>query len=121
MTVQTEFPFTLPRGYVDGDGIAHSDGTMRLATARDEIAPLGDHRVQRNPGYHVVILLSRVVTRLGAVEAINPKVIEDLFSADMAYLEDLYQRINANGRDAVAVTCPHCDGRFDVEVGGVGE
>jgi hypothetical protein len=94
---------------------------MRLATARDEIAPLGDYRVQRNPGYHVVILLSRVVTRIGDVETINPKVIEDLFAADMNYLEDLYQRVNAHGQNAVAVVCPHCEGHFDVEVSGVGE
>jgi hypothetical protein len=121
VTPPTEFPFTLPRGYVDGDGVTHREGAMRLATARDEIAPLADYRVQRNPGYHVVILLSRVVTRLGELEAINPKVIEDLFAADMAYLEDLYRRINATGENAIEVTCPHCEGHFDVEVTGVGE
>ena len=121
MTVQTEFPFALPRGYVDGEGVTHREGAMRLATARDEIAPLADYRVQRNPGYHVVILLSRVITRLGELEAINPKVIEDLFSADMAYLEDLYRRINASGENAIDVVCPHCEGRFAVEVSSVGE
>jgi hypothetical protein len=118
---QTEFPFQLPRGYVDADGVAHRDGAMRLATARDEIAPLGDHRVQRNPGYHVVILLSRVITRLGDLPSINPKVVEDLFSGDLAYLEDLYQRINTFGTNAISVTCPHCDGAFDVELDGVPE
>jgi hypothetical protein len=121
VTVLTEFPFTLPRGYLDGDGDVHREGLMRLATARDEIAPLGDYRVQRNPGYHVVILLSRVVTRLGDVETINPKVIEDLFSGDLAYLEELYRRINAHGDNAVEVTCPHCEGSFEVEVSSVGE
>jgi hypothetical protein len=121
VTVLTEFPFELPRGYLDADGVPHREGTMRLATARDEIAPLADYRVQRNPGYHVVILLSRVVTRLGDLEAINPKVIEDLFSSDLAYLEDLYRRINAQGDNAIGVTCPHCEGRFEVEVSHVGE
>jgi hypothetical protein len=120
-TIQTEFPFTLPRGYVDADGVAHREGTMRLATARDEIAPLADYRVQRNPGYHVVILLSRVITRLGDVEVVNPRVVEDLFSGDMAFLEDLYRRINERGDSALEVTCPHCERQFDVEVGGVGE
>lgn len=117
----TEHPFTLPRGYVDAKGRLHREGLMRLATARDEIAPLGDHRVQRNPGYHVVILLSRVITRLGELESINPRVIEDLFSADMAYLEELYRRINAHGENVVGVVCPHCDGSFEVEVSGVAE
>jgi hypothetical protein len=98
----------------------HRDGTMRLATARDEIAPLGDYRVHRNPGYHVVILLSRVVTRLGELSAVNPKVVEDLFSPDLAYLEDLYRRINDHGENAVEVTCPHCEGRFDVDLDGAG-
>jgi hypothetical protein len=121
VTVQTEFPFALPRGYLDADGVTHREGSMRLATARDEIAPLSDFRVQRNPGYHVVILLSRVITRLGDVESINPKVIEDLFSGDMAYLEDLYRRINAHGDNALDVICPHCEGRFAVEVSNVGE
>jgi hypothetical protein len=120
VTVQTEFPFTLPRGYLDADGVLHREGTMRLSTARDEIAPLGDYRVQRNPGYHVVILFARVITRLGELEAINPKVIEELFSGDLAYLEDLYRRINDNGENAVEVTCPHCEGQFGVEVSDVG-
>ena len=80
MTLQTEFPFTLPRGYVDAEGNLHREGVMRLATAYDEIAPMKDPRVQANPGYLVIILLSRVITRLGTLEQINPKVIERLFS-----------------------------------------
>jgi hypothetical protein len=120
VTLQTEFPFTLPRGFVDAEGVCHQEGTMRLATARDEIAPLADHRVQRNPGYHIIILLSRVITRLGDVESINPRVVEDLFSADMAYLEDLYRRVNAHGDNAIGVVCPHCEGRFEVELSGAG-
>ena len=112
---QTEFEFSLPRGYFDKDARLHSQGAMRLATAADEILPLKDPRVQGNPAYLVVILLSRVVTRLGELEVVNPKVIEELFAADLAYLQDFYNRINGNGRTALAVTCPHCGGGFEVE------
>ena len=80
--LQTEFPFTLPRGYVDAEGDVHREGVMRLATANDEVAPLKDPRVQANPGYLVIILLSRVVTRLGSLDDVNPRVIEGLFTAD---------------------------------------
>ena len=78
MTLQTEFNFTLPRGYVDSEGNLHKNGVMRLATAFDEIAPMKDSRVQANPGYLAVILLSRVITQLGDLEQVNPKVIENL-------------------------------------------
>ena len=121
MKMQTEFPFTLPRGYVDSEGTVHREGTMRLATAYDEIAPMKDPRVQNNPGYLVVILLSRVITKLGEVTHINPKVIEGLFSADLAYLQDFWRRINENGHSRLAVTCPHCEGKFEVEASAVGE
>jgi len=120
-TLLTEFPFTLPRGYLDADGTLHRDGMMRLATAFDEIAPMKDPRVQANAAYLVVILLSRVVVRLGDLPAVNPKIIEGLFSADLAYLQDLYTRVNENGHSAMTVTCPHCQGAFDVEVGAGGE
>lgn len=119
--LQTEFPFTLPRGYVDAEGNLHRDGVMRLSTAFDEIAPMKDPRVQSNPGYLVIILLSRVLTRLGDLQHINPKVIEGLFSADLAFLQDFYRRINETGNDRQAVTCPHCEETFDVELNGVGE
>jgi hypothetical protein len=112
---QTEFEFSLPRGYVDKEGRVHRQGAMRLATAADEILPLKDPRVQGNPAYLVVILLSRVVTRLGELEVVNPKVIEELFAADLAYLQDFYNRINGNGGTALAVTCPHCGRGFEVE------
>src|SRR5450830_662385 len=92
--ISTEVEFTLPLGYRDGDGNLHRNGVMRLATAGDEILPLKDHRVQANPAYLIVIVLSRVVVRLGHLEMINTKVIEDLFSADFAYLQTLYKRIN---------------------------
>ena len=118
--LQTEFPFTLPRGYVGPDGTLARDGVMRLATAADEVAPLRDPRVQANPGYLVIILLARVVTRLGALETINPKLIESLFAADLAYLQDFYQRINSGGHSRLLVACPHCQGEFEVETAGLG-
>ena len=119
--LQTEFPFTLPRGFVDGDGTLHREGVMRLATGYDEVAPLRDPRVQANPGYLVIILLARVVTRLGELPDVNPRVIEGLFSADLAYLEELYRQVNDTGYNRLAVTCPHCEEAFEVEMSGVGE
>jgi hypothetical protein len=121
MMLQTEFPFTLPRGYVDAEGNLHKDGTMRLATAFDEIAPLKDPRVLANPGYLLIILLVRVITRLGTLEHINPKVIEGLFAADLAYLQDLYGRINGSGHNRVRAQCPHCEQQFEVELSTSGE
>jgi hypothetical protein len=117
---QTEFPFVLPRGYLDAEGTTHREGRMRLANAYDEIVPMKDPRVQVNPGYLVIILLSRVITRLGDLPHINPKVIEGLFSADLAYLQDLYRRINDTGAGRVSVTCPHCERDFLVELDGLG-
>jgi hypothetical protein len=120
MTIQTEFPFTLPRGYVDAEGDIHREGVMRLATAYDEIAPMKDPRVQSNPGYLVIILFSRVISKLGTLEHINPKVIESLFSADLAYLQDFYRRINETGHNRVAATCPECNASFELEVSSAG-
>ncbi len=94
MGLQTEFEFTLPRGYVDQAGNLHRNGVMRLATAMDEIAPLRDLRVRSSQAYLVIILLARVVTQLGTVEVIDTGVIENLFSADLAYLQDFYRKIN---------------------------
>ena len=98
----------------------HRDGTMRLATAADEILPMKDPRVQKNATYLVVILLSRVITRLGSVSAITPKTIEGLFAADLAYLQDLYNRINRSGSERETVTCPQCQHAFEPEAAGVG-
>jgi hypothetical protein len=117
----TEFSFTLPHGYLDSEGNLHREGVMRLATAYDEIAPLKDPRVQANPGYLVVILLSRTLVRLGSLEAINPKVIEGLFAADFAFLQDFYQQINSSGHSRLLVACPHCQGEFEVETASLGE
>ncbi len=119
--LQTEFKFTLPHGYVDGDGNVHKDGVMRLATAFDEIAPMKDPRVQSNPGYLVVILLSRVITKLGEVDNINPKIVEGLFAGDFAFLQDFYRRINQNGHSRMGITCPECQAKFEVEVNSPGE
>lgn len=118
---QTEFSFTLPQGYIDQEGHVHQEGVMRLSTAYDEIAPLRDPRVQANPGYLVIILLSRVIVRLGNLSQISPKMIEGLFSGDLVYLQDLYQRINQNGHSRLLVNCPHCEGEFEVETIPVGE
>jgi phage FluMu protein gp41 len=116
--IQTEFNFTLPLGYVDESGTLHKSGTMRLATAADEILPLRDPRVNANQAYLVIILLSRVITRLGnlAEGSINPGVVERLFSADLAYLQDLYRRINENAHTRVAATCPSCATRFELDL-----
>jgi hypothetical protein len=118
--MRTEFPFVLPRGYLDPEGNLHREGVMRLATAFDEIAPMKDPRVQTNPGYLIVILLARVIIRLGELTSLNPKLIEGLFSTDLAYLQDFYRQINENGHSRLAVTCPHCEARFDVEMNSLG-
>ena len=103
---QTEFEFTLPCGFLDAEGTLHREGVMRRATAADEILPLKDPRVQGNEAYLVIILLSRVVTRLGSIAAINPKVIESLFATDLAFLQDLYNRVNQ--LEADPGVCVHC-------------
>jgi hypothetical protein len=117
---QTEYEFTLPLGFVDEDGTLHREGTMRLATAADEILPLRDPRVQSNEAYLIVILLSRVVTRLGSLRAITPKVVEGLYAVDLAHLQALYNRVNGDGTASVAAACPRCDHRFAVELNGAG-
>lgn len=119
--LQTEFEFALPKGYVDEKGTLHRDGTMRLATAADEILPMKDPRVQQNPAYLSVILLSRVIIRMGSLNMITPKVIEGLFAGDFAYLQEMYNRINQNGADVVKTVCPKCEHRFDVECQPQGE
>jgi len=112
---QTEFTFTLPKGYIDHDGNLHREGVMRLANAADEIAPLQDPRVQRNDAYMSIILLSRVITQLGSLEDINPAIVERMFAGDVSYLQDLYQQINANGHAHLTLSCPHCKQNFEVE------
>ena len=116
--LQTEFTFRLPRGYVDGDGTVHRDGAMRLATARDELAPLIDVRVKQNPAYLSVVLLSLVVTRIGTITTIRTDTIEQLFASDLAFLQDLYRRINQEGHTRAAVACPNCSHEFAVDIAG---
>jgi hypothetical protein len=115
--LQTEFEFTLPNGYVDGEGTLHRDGVMRLATAADEILPLKDPRVRSNESYLTVILLSRVLSRLGSLDDVTPHVVEGLFVSDLAYLQDLYARVNTRGADVVDAVCPACGEDHEVELG----
>jgi hypothetical protein len=117
-TLRTEFPFELPRGYVDGSGAVHRSGVMRLATARDELIPLRDDRVRENPAFLTVVLLGRVITRLGSITSIHAGIVEDLFASDLAFLQDFYRRINTEGHTKAAVTCPDCQHRFTVDIAG---
>ncbi|MFC8956502.1 hypothetical protein ACFT8P_28335 [Streptomyces sp. NPDC057101] len=117
-TMRTEYPFVLPRGYVDANGQVHRNGLMRLATARDEIAPQVDPKVQQNPAYLTVLLLSRTVTRLGSVTGVSTDTIENLFASDLAFLQDLYRRINQEGRTEAEVDCPSCSHSFLVDIAG---
>jgi hypothetical protein len=121
MALQTEFEFTLPKGYIDEEGNLHKDGLMRLATAADEILPMKDPRVQSNPAYLTVILLARVVTKIGNLQVINPKVIESLFASDLSYLQDLYRRINGDGTGKIKAVCPKCEHQFETEIDLTGE
>lgn len=117
-SLQTEFPFELPRGYVDDAGTVHRDGVMRLSTARDELVPLRDVRVQENPAYLSVVLLGRVITRLGTLTMVHDGVVENMFASDLAFLQDFYRQINAEGHTRASVQCPHCAEPFEVELGG---
>jgi hypothetical protein len=114
--MQTEFAFTLPKGYVDASGTVHREGIMRLATARDEIEPLRDAQVRQNEAYLAVLLLSRVVTRIGDVTDVTPEVVEGLYAADFDHLQRLYERLNTDGESVGAVTCPHCEQAFEVDL-----
>ncbi|HSE46924.1 MAG TPA: hypothetical protein VLA89_16515 [Gemmatimonadales bacterium] len=118
--LQTEFEFTLPQGYVDAQGNLHRRGTMRLATAMDEIAPLRDPRVRQNQAYLVIILLSRVITRLGSIDRVTPHEIENLFTADLAYLQKFYRQINEYSTANVRVSCPECSAEMEVDIGSLG-
>ncbi len=112
--LQTEHEFTLPKGFLDDQGELHKKGVMRLATAGDEILPQKDPRVQNNPGYLTVILLSRVVTKLGTLEDVNPRIIEGLFVEDLGYLQELYRRVNGDEALTLSTNCPHCGEKVEV-------
>jgi hypothetical protein len=120
MVFQTEYEFTLPKGLADENGNLHRKGIMRLATAADEILPLKDPRVQQNPAYLTVIILSRVITKLGDLE-VTTKTIEDIFASDLAYLQSLYNKINGEGNTHLKVTCPNCKKEFETEINNPGE
>ena len=114
--MRTEIAFTLPRGYVDRTGTIHRQGTMRLATARDEIEPLRDPSVRQNEAYLAVLLLARVVTRIGTITDVDAALIEQLYAADFDHLQRLYERLNTDG-DAVGVlSCPDCGHHFEVDL-----
>jgi hypothetical protein len=121
MAFQTEVQFTLPKGYMSSEGTLHREGVMRLATAADEILPLKDPRVQQNPAYLTVILMSRVVTRLGSLGSVHPGVIEGLYASDLSYLQALYQNLNGEGNYKSPAVCPKCDNHFDMRVDVLGE
>lgn len=99
---QTEVEFTLPKGYLDATGVLHRHGVMRLATAADEILPLRDARVQQNQAYLAIIVLTRVITKLGDVPTIDTRVIEGLYASDLDYLQRLYERINGSDETGIA-------------------
>ncbi|MFD6072329.1 MULTISPECIES: zinc-ribbon domain-containing protein [Amycolatopsis] len=116
--LRTEFAFELPRGYVDDAGRVHHSGVMRLATARDELVPLRDDRVRENSAFLTVVLLARVITRIGDVTDVHAGVIENLFASDLAFLQDMYRRVNSEGHTRAGVACPECGHGFVVDVAG---
>lgn len=115
-SLRTEHAFTLPRGYVDARGTVHRTGTMRLATARDEIEPLRDPAVRQNEAYLTVLLLARVVTRVGDVTDVTPEFVEGLFAADFDHLQRLYERINVDDGSVGVVSCPDCGHEIEVDL-----
>ena len=119
--LQTEFEFTLPNGYLDETNTLHREGVMRLATALDEIAPLEDPRVRHNEAYVVIILLSRVITRLGTLNKVTPHIVERMFTADIAFLQDMYRHINELETRRLGVDCPNCQHEFEIGVPFLGE
>ena len=120
MSLKTEFEFELPMGYVDKDGTLHKAGTMRLATAMDEITILNDMRVQNNEAYIVIVLLARVITSLGTMSAVTTNVIENLFAADLNFLQEFYRQINESGNTRREFICPHCQKPFEVDLSTLG-
>jgi hypothetical protein len=116
--LRTEYPFVLPRGYVDEDGRVHREGTLRLATAKDELNAQAEPLVRQQPTYLSIYLIMRTVTQLGALPVIDRFVIEHLFASDLAFLQDLYRRVNQLGHTEAEVACPECEHRFVVDISG---
>jgi len=119
--LDTEFDFILPRGLIDEEGGVHRQGVMRLATAKDELSVQKDGRVKDDPAYGVLVMLSRVITRLGSLSAITPELLEGLFTLDLAYLREFYNRLNQQGDVYIPVECPQCSSQFTVELALSGE
>ncbi len=119
--METVYDFTLPRGYQDSHGELHRKGKMRLATAGDEISATRDPRVLANPSYLTIVILSKVVTELQGMDAVTATTIEQLFTADLAYLQDMYQRINDVEPPVMHCTCPDCGKQFEVPLNFTGE
>jgi hypothetical protein len=113
--LKTEYAFVLPRGYIDAEGNVHRDGIMRLATALDEVEPLQDPRISLNSAYLSILLLSRVVTRLGNISPVTQTVIQGLFASDFAYMQEVYLRLNEGAHD-VETQCPSCGTRFSLDL-----
>jgi hypothetical protein len=111
---KTEYEFTLPKGFIDRDGNLHKKGIMRLATAKDEIAPLQDHRVRSNQAYMIIILLSRVIVKLGGLNSVDSRTVEQFFSIDLDYLQRFYQKINESENSDLMLKCPHCNEEMSI-------
>lgn len=116
MSVKTEYDFSLPSGYLDAAGKVHRQGRMRLATALDEIESLGDPRIQENEAFLPVVLLSRVITRLGDLDRVTPQMVASFFVSDLSYLEDLYLRLNSSEKVILATVCPNCSAQYRLQV-----
>lgn len=116
--LQTEFEFTLPCGYIDAHGMLHRQGIMRRATARDELEALGHPRARANEAFLTVLLLSRVIVRLGSLSEVGLDDVQGLFASDFAHLQDLYVRLNGGPESIVQTRCPACGTRIVVDLGG---
>lgn len=114
--METVYEFTLPKGYVDGNGEVHRQGKMRLATAGDEISATRDPRVLSNPSYLTIVVLGKVVTELEGLTMVTPNIIEKLFTADLAFLQDMYQKINDVEPPMMKIVCPHCGEMIETPV-----
>jgi Phage tail assembly chaperone proteins, E, or 41 or 14 len=119
--LQIEFEFTLPKGLIDPSGNLHRHGKMRLATAKDEIQVQKNRRVQNEPVYGVLVILSQVITQLGELTTVTPELLENLFTRDLAYLREFYNRINQDGSAEIPTQCPQCSHKYTTELVLAGE
>ncbi|MFH7242452.1 MAG: phage tail assembly protein [Spirulina sp.] len=117
----TEFPFELPRGLMGSDGVLRREGIMRLATARDELTVSRNRQAQAQPGYGDLVMLSQVIIRLGDLVTLTPTVLEELFTVDLSYLREFYNRINQSGEAHIPAQCPQCQHAFNLELALAGE